>query len=88
MTEEQAQAAKEIREIAEKNNLVVSAIWCANDVLEYYNNELDGNKDELTYDEAEDILLGWQKQLEDNAVENGYRVIEIALQSEDLEDED
>ena len=87
MTEEQAQAAKEIREIAEKNNLVVSAIWCANDVLEYYNNELD-NATELTYDEAEDILLGWQKQLEDNAVENGYHVIDMALQSEDLEDDD
>jgi len=84
MTEEQAQAAKEIREIAEKNNLVVSAIWCANDVLEYNNNELD-NATELTYEEAEDMLLGWHKHFEENAVENGYRVIDMMLQSDDDE---
>jgi len=83
MTDEQALAAKEIREIAEKHNLVVSAIWCANDIMEHYNNDLDDGKKEMTYDEAEDILFNWEKRLEENAIESGYRVIDMMLEFED-----
>jgi hypothetical protein len=85
MTDEQAAAAKQIREIADTHNLVVSAIWCANDVMEHYNNDLDDDKKEMTYDEAEDILFHWEKQLKENAIESGYRVIDMMLEFEDDE---
>ena len=83
MTNEQMAAAEQIREIADKNNLVVAAIWCANDVLEHYNNDLDDGKQPMTSDEAEEVLFNWEKQLKENAVENGYRVIDMMLESED-----
>ena len=83
MTNEQIAAAETIREIADKNNLVVAAIWCANDVLEHYNNDLDDGKQPMTSDEAEEVLFNWEKQLKENAVENGYRVIDMMLESED-----
>ena len=83
MTNEQIAAAETIREIADKNNLVVAAIWCANDVLEHYNNDLDDGKRPMTSDEAVDILFNWQKELKENAIENGYRVIDMMLEFED-----
>lgn len=83
MTDEQIAAANQIKEIADKNNLVIAAIWCANDVLEHYNNDLDDGKREMTYDEAEDILFNWEKQLKENAIENGYSVIDMMLEFED-----
>jgi len=86
MTDEQVLAAQEIREIAKKNNLVVSAIWCAKDVLDHYNNNRDD--EDLTYDEAEELLLNWQKQLEENGVENGWRVIDMMLDFSELDDEE
>ena len=85
MTDEQAAAAKQIREIADTHNLVVSAIWCANDVMEHYNNDHDEGKPDMTYNEAEEILFNWTKQLEENAIENGYRVIDMMLEFEDDE---
>ena len=83
MTNEQIAAAETIREIADKNNLVVAAIWCANDVLEHYNNDLDDGKRPMTSDESVDILFNWQKELKENAIENGYRVIDMMLEFED-----
>ena len=83
MTNEQIAAAEQIREIADKNSLVVAAIWCANDVLEHYNNDLDEGKREMTYDEAEDVLFSWEKQLKENAIEGGYSVIDMMLEFED-----
>lgn len=85
MTNEQIAAAEQIKEIADKNNLVVSAIWCANDILEHYNNDLDEGKREMTIDEAEDLLFNWEKQLKENAIEGGYRVIDMMLEFEDDE---
>lgn len=85
MTNEQIAAAEQIRQIADKNNLVVAAIWCANDILEHYNNDLDDGKQEMTSNEAEDILFNWEKQLKENAIEGGYRVIDMMLEFEDDE---
>jgi hypothetical protein len=85
MTDEQSAASKEIREIADKHNLVVAAIWCANDVMEHYNNDHDEDKPDMTIEEAEDILFNWTKQLEENAIESGYRVIDMMLEFEDDE---
>jgi hypothetical protein len=39
----------------------------------------------MTYNEAEEILFNWTKQLEENAIENGYRVIDMMLEFEDDE---
>jgi len=85
MTNEQAAAIEEIREIADKHNLVVSAIWSANDVMEYYNNDHDEDKPDMTIEEAEEILFNWEKELKENAIENGYRVIDMMLEFEDDE---
>ena len=85
MTNEQIAAAEQIKEIADKNNLVVAAIWCANDVLEHYNNDLDEGKRPMTSDEAVEILFNWEKQLKENAIENGYNVIDMMLEFEDDE---
>ena len=75
MTDEQIAAANQIREIADKNNLVVAAIWCASDVASYYNE----NEDKITLDEAEEMLFNWEKEMKDNAVTNGYHVISMMM---------
>jgi citrate lyase beta subunit len=85
MTNEQALAAEQIREIADKHNLVVSAIWCANDIMEHYNNDHDEDKRDMTIDEAEDMLFHWEKQLKENAIQGGYSVIDMMLEFEDDE---
>ena len=75
MTDEQIAAANQIREIADKNNMVVAAIWCASDVASYYNE----NEDKITLDEAEEMLFNWEKQLKENAIENGYHVLSMMM---------
>ena len=75
MTNEQMAAAEQIREIADKNNLVVAAIWCASDVASYYNE----NEDKITLDEAEEMLFNWEKELKDNAIQNGYHVLSMMM---------
>ena len=75
MTDEQIVAVGAIKKIARTNNLVVAAIWSAQDVVNYYNE----NEDKLTLEEAEEILFNWTKQLEENAVENGYHVISMMM---------
>ena len=78
MTNEQIAAAEQIREIADKNNLVVAAIWCADDILSHYNED----KEVITYDEAENLLFEWENQIKDNAIENGYEIIYQMLADE------
>jgi hypothetical protein len=85
MTDEQIAAVEEIREIADKHNLVVPAIWSANDIMEHYNNDHDEDKPDMTIDEAEDLLFNWEKQFKENAIEGGYRVIDMMLEFEDDE---
>lgn len=85
MTDEQVLASKQMRKIAEKNNLLISAIWCANDVLEHYSGYYDDEKKPITYDKAEEMLFDWEKQFQENAIESGYRVINMMLQFEDDE---
>ena len=68
-------AAEQIREIADKNNMVVAAIWCASDVASYYNE----NEDKITLDEAEEMLFNWEKELKDNAIQNGYHVLSMMM---------
>ena len=75
MTDEQITAANQIREIADKNNMVVAAIWCASDVASYYNE----NEDKITLDEAEEMLFNWEKELKDNAIQNGYHVLSMMM---------
>lgn len=75
MTDEQIAAANQIREIADKNNMVVAAIWCASDVASYYNE----NEDKITLEEAEEMLFNWEKEIKDNAVTNGYHVISMMM---------
>ena len=75
MTNEQIAAAEQIREIADKNNMVVAAIWCASDVASYYNE----NEDKITLDEAEEMLFNWEKELKDNAIQNGYHVLSMMM---------
>ena len=75
MTNEQMAAAEQIREIADKNNMVVAAIWCASDVASYYNE----NEDKITLDEAEEMLFNWEKELKDNAIQNGYHVLSMMM---------
>ena len=75
MTNEQIAAAEQIREIADKNNLVVAAIWCASDVASYYNE----NEDKITLEEAEEMLFNWEKELKDNAIQNGYHVLSMMM---------
>ena len=75
MTDEQIAAANQIREIADKNNMVVAAIWCASDVASYYNE----NEDKITLDDAEEMLFNWEKEIKDNAVTNGYHVISMMM---------
>ena len=78
MTNEQMAAAAQIREIADKNNLVVAAIWSASDIVSYFNE----NEDKITLDDAEEMLFNWEKQLKENAIENGYRVIDMMLEED------
>lgn len=78
MTDEQVAAANQIREIADKNNMIVAAIWCASDVASYYNE----NEDKITLDDAEEMLFNWEKEIKDNAVTNGYNVITMMMESE------
>ena len=78
MTNEQMAAAEQIREIADKNNLVVAAIWSASDIVSYFNE----NEDKITLDDAEEMLFNWEKQLKENAIENGYRVIDMMLEED------
>ena len=75
MTNEQIAAAEQIREIADKNNMVVAAIWCASDVASYYNE----NEDKITLEEAEEMLFNWEKELKDNAIQNGYHVLSMMM---------
>ena len=75
MTDEQIAAANQIREIADKNNMVVAAIWCASDVASYYNE----NEDKITLDEAEEMLFNWEKELKENAIQNGYHVLSMMM---------
>ena len=75
MTNEQMAAAEQIREIADKNNMVVAAIWCASDVASYYNE----NEDKITLEEAEEMLFNWEKELKDNAIQNGYHVLSMMM---------
>lgn len=75
MTDEQVAAANQIREIADKNNMIVAAIWCASDVASYYNE----NEDKITLDDAEEMLFNWEKEIKDNAVTNGYHVISMMM---------
>ena len=78
MTNEQVAAAKKIKEIADTNNLVVAAIWCASDVVSYFNE----NEDKITLDDGEEMLFNWEKQLKENAIENGYHVISMMMELE------
>ena len=78
MTDEQVAAANQIREIADKNNMIVAAIWCASDVASYYNE----NEDKITLDDAEEMLFNWEKEIKDNAVTNGYHIISMMMESE------
>ena len=78
MTDEQIAAANQIREIADENNMIVAAIWCASDVASYYNE----NEDKITLDDAEEMLFNWEKEIKDNAVTNGYNVITMMMESE------
>ena len=75
MTDEQIAAANQIKEIADTNNLVIAAIWCASDVASYYNE----NEDKITLDDAEEMLFNWEKEIKDNAVTNGYHVISMMM---------
>lgn len=75
MTNEQMAAAEQIREIADKNNLVVAAIWSAQDVVNYYNE----NENKLTLEEAEEILFNWEKEIKESAQVNGYHVISMMM---------
>ena len=78
MTNEQVAAAEKIKEIADTNNLVVAAIWCASDVVSYFNE----NEDKITLDDAEEMLFNWEKQLKENAIENGYHVISMMMEND------
>lgn len=78
MTNEQVAAAEKIKEIADTNNLVVAAIWCASDVVSYFNE----NEDKVTLDDAEEMLFNWEKQLKENAIENGYHVISMMMEND------
>lgn len=78
MTDEQIAAANQIREIADKNNMVVAAIWCASDVASYYNE----NETKITLDEAEEMLFNWEKEMKDNATTNGYHIISMMMESD------
>ena len=78
MTEEQMVAVETIKEIARTNNLVVAAIWSAQDVANYYNE----NETKITLEEAEEMLFNWEKEIKDNAVTNGYHIISMMMESE------
>lgn len=75
MTDEQLASVETIKEIADTNNLVIAAIWSANDVVSYYNE----NEDKITLDEAEEMLFNWEKEIKYNAVTNGYHVISMMM---------
>lgn len=76
MTDEQITAVKTIKEIAQTNNLVIAAIWSAQDVANYYNE----NEDKITLNDAEEMLFNWEKEIKDNAVTNGYHVISMMME--------
>ncbi len=75
MTDEQMAAVEAIKKIARTNNLVVAAIWSAQDVVNYYNE----NEDKLTLEEAEEILFNWEKEIKESAQVNGYHVISMMV---------
>lgn len=76
MTDEQIAAANQIREIADENNMIVAAIWCASDVASYYNE----NEDKITLDDAEEMLFNWEKEIKESAQVNGYHVISMMME--------
>jgi len=89
MTEQQREAANQIRAIATQSGLLIPAIWCASDVASYFNdNNNDDEVEQMTLDEAEELLFGWEKQFEENAITQGYNIMGMMLLENDLDETD